>query len=262
MNDPFSALKNAIQSIFHLEAMRKGRYVYPEIQQLKDALEGFQPDNKRNFVALLNTLRAALPYIEKWRIDFNTLRTPLDSLAKKLNLPMIHWDTFLSQSKASPKFQFSALNHKHKESELLSWMAAKSGKNPDTQFSMLMKYHEHSGFSQKLSIHLKTNPGFLFQLIMESVENFKQIAHKRLVLFLTDVQLAKAIIKHIPSFVQHNQSPVAQATELVDNLNTLLSNGRSVSTLLKNADAKVILDSSELLQIYQNGDPNPITPKI
>ena len=180
MNDPFSALKNAIQSIFHLEAMRKGRYVYPEIQQLKDALEDFQPDNKRNFVALLNTLRAALPFIEKWRIDFNTLRTPLDSLAKKLNLPIIHWDTFLSHSNASQKFQFSALNHKHKETELLSWLAAKSGatvlrNNPDTQISMLVKYSEHFGFSPKLRAHLKKIRIFYLGLLWSLKKTSKKL---------------------------------------------------------------------------------------
>ncbi len=65
MRDPFAALKDALQRVFHLEAMRNGRYIYPEIRHLKQAVDNFQPNNKRNFIALLKALRASLPHIEK-----------------------------------------------------------------------------------------------------------------------------------------------------------------------------------------------------
>ncbi|EHL31160.1 hypothetical protein LDG_6619 [Legionella drancourtii LLAP12] len=260
MNDPFSALKDALQSVFHLEAMRSGKYIYPEIQQLKLSLDNFQPNNKRSFIELLKGIRATLPriekYIEKGHINFNAIKTSIDSLAKTLNLPLTNWDNYLSHSNLSPKFQF---NDTRKELGLLPWLVAKAGKtstrhNANTQISLLLEYRDHFGFSQKLSAHLKKDPEFLFRLIMESDNNFAHIAHTRLVLYLTDQQLAEAIIKHIPHFVQNNANPTAQAAKLVDKLNEILSNGRSVSTLLRNAEAKFILDSSELLQIYQNGE--------
>jgi hypothetical protein len=265
MSNPFSALKAALRSVFHLESMRNGKYIYPEVQQLKMCLDNFQP-NKQKFIELLKALRASLPYIEKWHVDFNSIRVPLDSLAIKLQMHKIDWDRFLSHSNTSLKFQFSALNHKYKELELLPWLATKSGlagtsNNLDMQIRVLLEYRDHFGFSQKLSAQLKKDPDFLFRLIMSSEKNFTEIAHTRLILYLTDKQLAEAILKYIPRFVQHNANPITQATKLVDKLNEILSNGRSVSTLLRNAQAKFILDSSELLQIYQNG-PDLKVPSV
>lgn len=262
MNDPFAALKDSLQSVFHLEAMRSGKYIYPEIQQLKLSLDNFQPNNKRGFIELLKGIRAALPriekYVEKGHINFNALKASIDCLAKTLNLPRTNWDNYLSHSNLSPKFQF---NDTRKELGFLPWLAAKSGTtgahhNADMQISLMLEYRDHFGFSQKLSAHLKKDPGFLFRLIIESDNNFAQIARTRLVLYLTDQQLAEAIIKHIPHFVQNTTNSTAKAAQLVDKLNEILSNGRSVSTLLRNAEAKFILDSSELLQIYQNGEPD------
>lgn len=47
MDDPFSALIEAIKSVFHLIPMRNGKYTYPEIQRLKEAIEHYQPDEKK-----------------------------------------------------------------------------------------------------------------------------------------------------------------------------------------------------------------------
>ncbi|MGC1182634.1 hypothetical protein [Legionella sp.] len=255
MRDPFSALKSALQSVFNLESMRNGKYIYP-VQQLKESLDNFRPNNEKDFQEIIKALKASVPYIEKWRLDFNTIRTPIDSLAKNLNLPSINWNSFLHHSNASAKFQFKALNDKYRETELLTWLAAKSGasgkrNNVSTQVRMLLEYREHLGFSQKLNTHLKKDPDFLFQLIMESTKNFKQIAHTRLVLYLTDRQLAEAIIKHIPSLVQEHTDPSVQTINLINKLNQILSHGRSISTLLRNSEAKFILDGSEFLQMYQ-----------
>lgn len=251
MRDPFDGLKDALQPVFHLESTRNGKYIYPEIQQLKHALEHFQPDNKRNFIELLKTIRAALPYIEKWRIDFNTIKTPLDSMAKMLHLPVINWDTYLSNSNASPKFQFSALNHAHENTEFLPWLAEKSAENG--LIEKLLALRDHLGFSQKLSEHLQKDPDFLFRLIIQSETSFTQITSTRLVLHLTDKQLAQAIIQHIPALIKSDADLMIQATQLVERLNKILSNGRSISTLMRNTEAKVILDSSADLKIYMNG---------
>jgi hypothetical protein len=255
MGSPFSALKEALQPVFHLETMRNGKYIYQEIQQLKDSLECFE-HNKHDFIGLLKVLRAALPYIEKWRVDFNSIRTPVDSLAKVLNRPMINWDEFLSKSNASPKFQFSALQRKKNAIGLLPWLAAQSrtkvsAEDIESQIRALLECKDFIGFSQKLSAHLEKNPDFLSRLIMKSETNFIQITNTRLILYLTDRQLAEAIIKHIPKLVQQEVNSQDQAIALVDKLNEILSNGRSVSTLLRNTEAKFILDNSKLLQIYQ-----------
>lgn len=258
MSDPFDVLKDALQSVFHLEPMRNGKYIYPEIQQLKVSLDNSGTHNKRSFIELTNAIKAALPrfarYVEKGHLDFNTIRASLDSGAKTLNLPMINWGANIA--KTSLKFQFC---DKSKDLELFPWLEAISGAtgiqhhNP-TQLRVLLEHREHYGFSQKLSAHLKKDPDFLFRLIIESEKNFTQIAQTRLVLYLTDQQLAEAIIKHIPRFVQSHTNPTAQAAQLIEVLNKILSNGRSVSTILRNAEAKLILDSSKLLQLYQSGE--------
>lgn len=259
MSNPFVALKKALYPIFHLEPMRNGRYIYPEIQNLKRALDNLQLLNKKNFFELLRALRAALPHIEKWHVDFNTIQKPIDSLVRGFKIPELNWDTYLAHSNASPRFQFNALNQKNKEPGLLPWLAAKSGatltrkSTPKTQVRMLLIYKEHFGFSPKLSAHLKKDPNYLYRLIKESEKNFIQIVRTRLILYLTDQQLAGAIIKHVPHLLQKHPNSKVQATQLVDKLNNeILSNGISVSTLLRSAEARFILEKSIYFQIYQN----------
>lgn len=254
MNDPFSKLKNTLSDLFQMELKRNGKYIYTEIRQLEKSLENYQPNNKIKFKELIKALHACMPRIEKWRLDFNALKKPIDSLAKDLDEPLINWDSWLSRSNASPKFQFSALNNQKKD--LLTWLVEASGMQNDTNthVRMLLDYRDRSGFSPRLSAHLKKDPEFLFRLIMKSNDNFKQISNTRLILYLTDQQLAEAIIKHIPRLQESDPDPKNLAQLLVKELNSTLSNGRSVSTLLRNIDAKLILDQSELLQIYQNTD--------
>ncbi|MDR3503727.1 MAG: hypothetical protein P4L79_14205 [Legionella sp.] len=257
MNDPFAALKDALQPIFHRAPMRNERFIYSEIQQLKQSLDNFHPIPQRKFIELLKFLRAVLPHLEKWNLDFGVIKAQIDCLTKTLNLPPMKWDNYLSHSNASLKFQFSALNHRSQEADLLTWLTHKSGAttikhdSPTSIITMLLEYRDHFGFSQKLSAQLKKEPLFLTNLIMESDHNFVQIVRTRLVLYLTDRELAEAIIKHIPHFVQNNPDPITKAAQLVEKLNEILSNGRSISTILRNAEAKFILDSSELIQRYQ-----------
>ena len=89
---------------------------------------------------------------------------------------------------------------------------------------------------------------------MSSERNFAKISHTRLCLYLTDTQLALAILKHSPKFVNDNENPHAQVEVLVHKLNSILSNGRSVGTLLRNSDAKTILENSIFFQIYQSDE--------
>lgn len=256
MDDPFSALKTAIESIFHSVPIRNGKYIYPEIQQLKDALAHYQMDKKVSFIHLVKALGSALPHIEKLRVNFETIKTSIDIMAAVHQMPRVNWDKFLSHPKVSSRFQFNALTNQQQDTELLSWLSSQSGKS-FTQFTsseqtlILIAYREHLGFSQKLKAHLEKDPEFLSRLITESESDFSKIANTRLILYLTDKQIASAIIKYLPDLVQEHPDPFVQVEQLVDKANEILSNGRSISTLLRNVDAKSILDRSEFFRIYQ-----------
>lgn len=114
----------------------------------------------------------------------------------------------------------------------------------------LVDNRDRLGFSQKLSNHLKKDPDFLYNIILRSERNFIKISQTRLILYLTDEQLARAIIKHIPVLMHKRKEPFEQIEQLIHTLNEILSNGRSVSTLLRNTDAKTILENSTLFQMY------------
>lgn len=257
MEDYFSNLSKSLQSLFHLESMRNGKYTYPAVQQLKDAIENYHPKAKNTFVQLLRALKEALPYIEKWRINFDSIRKSMDQLAKIHQMPTINWNLVLAHPKVSSRFQFSALNHARREVDLRSWLTSKTDKSyfqlqPSEITHALLENINRPGFSQKLSTHLKKYPDFLFRLIMDSEENFTKICKSRLILYLTDKQIAQAIIQHIPTFINQEAKPFEQVTQLVHTLNEILSNGRSVSTLLRNAQATPVLLNSIFFQLYQS----------
>lgn len=259
MSDPFLSLHKSIQNIFHFTAPRNGKYTFPALQQLQDAIDAYNPKAKNSFINLLRSIREALPYIEKSRISFEDIQKPMDAMAKLHHMPTIDWNKVLSHPNVSPRFQFSALNHSRKEDDLIVWITARTGR-PFAQLDhreitqALVDNRDRHGFSQKLNQHLKKNPDFLFDLIMKSERNFIKISHTRLILYLTDEQLAKAIIKHIPSLVHKRKEPFDQVEQLVHTLNEILSNGRSVATLLRNAEAKPILDTSVFFQMYQSAE--------
>lgn len=259
MEDPFSALQKSLLPVFHLAAMRDGKYTFLAVQQLKDATELYNPQARSTFISLLRAIREALPHIEQWRVNFDDIRKSMDNLAKQHQMPSIDWSKIVSHPKVSPRFQFSALNHSRKEDTLIFWLSAKTGK-PFAQLDhteltqAMLDNRDRHGFSQKLIDHLKKQPDFLFDLIMKSEKNFIKIANTRLILYLTDEQLAKAIIQHIPNLVNKQKESFEQVESLIHKLNDILSNGRSVSTLLRNGAAKPILEGSELIRIYQSDE--------
>lgn len=255
MDDPFSALIEAVKKIFSLIPKRNGRYTFPEIRQLEDAIENYQPDEKSSFIELVKAIGTALPHFEKWRINFEPIKRAIDALAIQHNMPVVDWNIYLAHPKISSRFQF---HDPHHDVEFVPWLYAMSQKTstkPERSLhSQLIAHREQLGFSQRLISHLKKDPEFISRLIMESKENFTQISGTRLIFYLTDEQLAKAIIKYLPDMLQDNVNPLVQVEQLVDKLNGILSNGRSISTLLRNTEAKAILDSSEFFQIYQSDD--------
>lgn len=256
MDDPFSVLKHTLESIFHLEPMRNGRFTYPEIQRLKEAIENYQPDDKKTFIELINAIGAALAHFEKWRLNFDSIKDAAAPLTHRHKLPDINWDRYLTRTSI---FQFNSSGSVEADVELVDWLTVTSGESfPEethsVQTRILIDHREHLGFSQKLSTHLEKDPEFLSRLIMESETNFMNIANTRLILYLTDKQIAEAIIHHLPKFIQEHENPFVQVQQCVDKLNAILSNGRSVSTLLRNSEAKSVLDCSDLFRIYQSDD--------
>lgn len=255
MEDPFSALLKSLEPVFHFEAIRNGQYSLSPIQSLKDATKEYNPKLANTYHDLLLALRESLPYLEKWQVDFNAIITNMDELAKKHNLPTSDWKKILKHPKVSLKFQFSALNHAS-EVELIPWINSNHAKlfsqmNHFEVTEVLINLSHQQGFSQKLSAHLKKNPDFLVQLIMNSERNCIKILQSRLSLYLTDNQIANAIIHHLPKLVDAHANPFVQVEQLVEKINDFLSNGRSVTTLLRNGESKSILDNSVFFQIYQ-----------
>lgn len=273
MDDPFSTLQKNLESVFHLVPMRNGKYAYPEIQQLKDAIENYQTHERTTFIALVKAFGATLPHLEKLQINFEPVKNSIkhaknsiDTLAKLHQMPVIYWDKFLTQPKVSSRL-FNALNTTQQEQELIPWLNTISGElftklNPTEQAQILVDNREELGFNIKLSAHLKKDPQFLSRLIMQSESNFIKITNTRLSLYLTDKQIAKAIINYLPNLLHEQEDPLKQVEQLVDRLNGILSNGRSISTLLRNVEAKEILDGSDFFRIYQtdeykNNQENP-----
>ncbi|WP_284498377.1 hypothetical protein [Legionella maioricensis] len=264
MKDPFSDLLKSLQAVFHLEAKRNGKFIYPEVQQLKEATERYNPAIKHTFTALLDAIEKSIHHIEKWRwrINFNSIKHSMDNLAKIHQMPTIDWNKVLSHPKVSLTFQF---NPSAQDPDLSTWLSAKTRRpffqlEPkeviqaliDNSDGPLIDNNDRRIFSQKLSAHLKKYPDFLFHLIMGSEKNFSKICRSRLIFYLTDEQIAKAIIKHIPAFVHKRGEPFEQVDDLIRTLNDRLSNGRSISTLLRNAEARPILFNSTFFQIYQS----------
>lgn len=257
MKAPFSALIRSLQSVFHLEVMRHGKYIYPAVQQLREAIEHYNPEIKSTFIELQKAVKEAMPYIQKRNVNLDTITTSMNELAEIHHLPAIHWASVRTQGKISSRFQFSALNHAVKDTDLTTWITNKTGKyffqlEPNEVTQALIDNKNKHGFSQRLSAYLEKNPDFLFHLILESEKNFIRICRSRLILYLTDQQIAKSIIQHIDCFVHKKTDPFAQVEQLIHTLNDILSNGRSVSTLLRNAEAKPILFNSIFFQLYQS----------
>lgn len=259
MKDPFEPALETLQILFQLENIRNGKYTFPEVQRLKESVEFYyESPTKNNFLEVKKAVKASLNYIEKWQIDFEPIKKSLDRIAQSHDLPPINWSKLLSHSKASLRFQFSALNNKPQEENLIEWLSTKSDTtfsylNPDEQTKLLVEVKEETGFSKKLSQHLKHDPDFLFRLILNSENNFKKIASSLLVLYLTDEQLAQAITKYLPEFLEEKLS-YQRVGAVIEQLNHNLSYGRSISTLLRNSNAKAILDTSICFQIYQSDD--------
>lgn len=258
MNAPHSTVHQSLQPLFRIATERNGKYTYSEVQVLKETIDGYlENPSKDNFLALKRAVRCSIVYVEKWQLDFDSIKESIDKEAQQHHLAPINWPKLLSHSKASPQYQVNALNHVYKDENLLNWLLTISKHDTSSVLNakkltelLIENQHEH-GFSKKLNHHLEDEPDFLVDLIMQSLSSFIQIATNTLSLFLTDEQIAKAIIKHLPKNAEQEINDEV-VSELIAKLNNILSHGRSISTLLRNRHAQAILNRSKIFQHYQS----------
>jgi hypothetical protein len=245
MEDPFRELSHLLHVVLLTATQRNGAYTNKQVHLLDNALHNYNPKNRQSFVILIRALMDSIPYLEKKNIDLNKLMKCMNHLAKKHSMPSIEWHTIVAHHKKSQKFQFEPqVAH---EKSLFRWLSLQIGK-PFGQLGHLEKtqtlidQRNQSGFIKKLSLYLKKHPDFLFELMMKSEKNFIKIVGTRLNLYVTDEQLAEAIVHHRNKLIQNNNpSHVPENEHFIEELNRLLTNGRSFATLCRNAKAQKIL---------------------
>lgn len=258
MKDPHPSLLDTLNTLFTLQPKRNGAFSYNEVHTLKKTCDLYtQAPSKNNFMLLQKSLlRAlsirALDYLQEQKL-FEHLKKSLDRERQYYGLSAIDWSQLSFYS--SPQFQFSALNHSEKNNDLVQWLTRNKNKSYEQlsiieQIQLLIENKEERGFKTRLKEYLTKDANFLFNFIVHSTECFKQITHSVLILYLTDEQLATAIINHLPT------EPIAlnEIKVQINKINETLSYGRSISTLLRCANAKKILDTLPLFQLYQSKD--------
>ena len=160
MKDPLSTLQHALQVLFHMEATRNNKYIYPQVQALHEAIEQYNPKVKKTFFTLLKAITEAQPYIQKWRIDFAEIKKCMNHLAKKYALPSIDWNNVLSHQQTSLRFQFNGNTQTKNIQDLSAWLSMNIGSSFDqlnhfAQTKALVEHRDFHGFSNKLSEQLK-----------------------------------------------------------------------------------------------------------
>ncbi|MBA2649493.1 MAG: hypothetical protein H0U75_07870 [Legionella sp.] len=253
--DFFSVLLKSLKSVFELEAFRHDKYVFAPIQTLKNALERFDPEDPKSYASLLKALVASRPFIEKWRLSFDEIMLCMDEIAKSLGLPSNDWDVILKSQKHHHRFKFSP----NTDEAFLPWLKSQGihgflEKTFDEQTKILLEFVENCGFSKKFTDYLKKKPTFLSDLLFSSDQNFIKISASRLNLYLTDSQLATAILFHAPKLLMEDGKYFIQKDKFMSKFNEILSNGRSVSTLLRCETAKEVLEASERFKHYQQNE--------
>lgn len=151
----------------------------------------------------------------------------------------------------------SALNSQAPPS-LKEWL--QNAESVEDRARKLVEYQDTFGFSQiqsrhtdVLSAYLQKHPDFLADLITASKTSFILIAGSPISIRITDTQIAQAILAHQPTLSNDEQENYRRVNNYINHLNNaILSNGRSVSTLMRNKDAKALLDTSKIFQIAQS----------
>lgn len=193
-------------------------------------------------------------------IDSNTIRDSLTELAEEFNTSF-NWELFLSPNAKAFTFRYSSQFFKSEASDLLAWLVQKEGlrTKPESLHAwryLLVRHHETLGFSPKLNEHLLKDPEFLFRIIMDTEENFRKICRTQIILHLTDVQIAQAIVKHHSKWFPNTlQSPIT-AQIMISKINEFLTHGRSYITLVRNDQAKLILDNVDVFKKPANDNTN------
>ena len=196
-DDPLGDLKNSLAYLFELQKTKiKGKYLNPLVQNLKNALDDYNPDSENTLQSLTVALKRAFPIIDNYG-DTHTVKEKMDALAGTKG-KTICWYT-KSRPAFSPKFQFATENLRT-EGDFISWLSLRSGQDfanlaAVKQVSILTKCFENN-VKIKLGVYLRMNPDFLINLAMESTESFLKLLESPLSTQLDDQQIAKATQHH------------------------------------------------------------------
>lgn len=244
MTDPYARLTILLDAFFNSVAQRNGKYLIEPIQKLKDEMGSYNPKSKHSFFSLIDAFGACAPYFAQRKGSLNDLLSTLNQLARVHGVQYQELKAVFVELKihdAKPSIA--------QEKPLMPWLSETTGRpfnrlNHKEQTDILVKECQQAGFSQKLSQHLEKNPEFLMNLINKSQKNFQKIAGSRLNLYLTDKQMAEAIVMYLPKYCEGMDASKPDVGVISAKIDALLSNGRSINALLRNSDARSVLEQS------------------
>ncbi|MBA3537790.1 MAG: hypothetical protein H0T84_14470 [Tatlockia sp.] len=243
MWDPLGELEDALAYMFELQKThRQGKYLNPLVEKLKRAIDDYKKD-PANFSALTTAISNAYPVIENY----------VDSYKVKQKMKA------LSGVKAESINVSECVNSgKDSETEFISWLSSKIGKNfadlsHDMQVQVLLSEQTEKELRVKLGVHLHIEPDFLFNLALRSSSNFIKLINSRLGFKFEKHQVARAISHHGDTMIDDTLKPHEQVDKLIAFLDKKLSpKGYSIEKLLNDPIAKTELEKMQIIQLYQS----------
>jgi hypothetical protein len=243
MSDPLGELEDALAYMFELqETKRQGKYLNPLVEKLKRAIDNYKND-PANLSALTTAISNAYPVIENY-VDSYKVKQKMKALSG-VRAESINGSQLENSGKDS-------------ETEFISWLSLKTGKNfadlsHDMQVQVLLSEQAEKELRVKLGVHLHIDPDFLFNLALRSASNFIKLINSRLGFKFEKHQVAKAIYHHGDTMIDDSLEPHEQVDKLIRFLDKKLSpKGYSIEKLLNDPIAKTELEKMQIIQLYQS----------
>lgn len=257
MSDPLEELENSLAYMFELQTKKTGKYINPDIQKLKNALDNYRDGPSISLQELITAVKQALPIIVNYGIESYVVKMKMDALAEE-NGSSINWDLPVKKSRYSPQFQFAA-SLEVTNDDFIAWLSSRVDKDfpeldSQAQVEILIAERGEREFTTKLAEHLRNEPDFLLDLIMTSPEIFNPLMETRIGFQLENRQIAQAIYHHY-LVEMDGQGSLQQLEEQLVWLDDLLAKtGRSMEKLLADPLAKAELEKSNIFQRYLNAE--------
>ncbi|MGL5741449.1 MAG: hypothetical protein ACRCXC_02305 [Legionella sp.] len=252
MADPFSELDQILQAVFNLAPVRNGEYALPPIRRLEIALKNYHSESdKVAFDQLVSAIKAVVPYIEGWRIDFEPIKATINSFAQRYQLDIDWNDIPFSSDKYLGLFS-------HDASPIDFSFIDFANNNIEELIDTLNQCLRQKGFATLLKEYIEKNPHYLFNIITKSETYFLEIAKTRLSLFLTDEQIIRAIIYYLPDpeLLETHSNPNQFVEETMRKWNEALKFGRSISNALNSKDAQEAAQDNVFFSRYHSDRDN------